>query len=100
MIEVDKHDIMKHFNRVCYRFLEEREAQLEKWGIHHHDHFKWLTILMEEIGEASEQALKMNLEQYEKEIIQCGAVIVAILEDLYDTFPNVFKQEERQLKNT
>jgi len=95
MIEVDKFGLMKHFNRVCYKLLEEREAQIGKWGTCHHNHFKWLSILMEEIGEASRAALEMDIEQYEKEIIQCGSICVAILEDLYNTFPNTFKQEER-----
>ncbi len=110
MIEVGKEGIMKHFNRVCYRFLEEREAQIEKWGIQHHSFTNWLVILMGEVGEASKEALEsvymdgrdnfnIKIKNYEKELIQCGAVVVAILEDLYDTFPEFFEQEKRIKKS-
>ncbi len=37
--------------------MQERLRQDEKWGPQHHDIPMWLTILMEEVGEASQAFL-------------------------------------------
>ena len=72
-------------------FLRERMAQDNMWKKpQDHSQFTWLVILMEEIGEASEALLKYKYEndrlgcsiKYRKELIQAGAMIMAMLEDM------------------
>jgi NTP pyrophosphatase (non-canonical NTP hydrolase) len=71
--------------------LEERRRQDGKWGEQNHDPFTYLTILMEEVGEAAQAALEARygaddasrLAQFRKETVQVAAVAVAILECLY-----------------
>ncbi|MEQ9027532.1 MAG: hypothetical protein RLP44_02355 [Aggregatilineales bacterium] len=61
----------------------ERKRQLEKWGDQEHEQGTWLLILMEEIGEVSQDILQSKDEEYVfKELIQSAAVIVAWLEDV------------------
>lgn len=61
---------------------EERKRQDAKWGEQNHDPFTWLTILMEEVGEASKDALETKLQGYREEMIQVAAVAVAAVESL------------------
>lgn len=74
--------------------LNERGRQDEKWGPVpriEHDFGKWLTILAEEIGEASEAELEAKAdsqpasfmpwsEQVDIELVQAAATILAWLE--------------------
>lgn len=87
----------------------EREKQDEKWGQQNHDitnlsverastlcgHLRsqcderfesgcgsWQDILLEEVYEAFEQAALGNMEDCRKELIQCAAVVVAMVECL------------------
>jgi len=60
----------------------ERDRQDEKWGVQGHAPMKWMTILMEEVGETSKAILEDKVLDYEKELIQVAAVAVAALEDL------------------
>ncbi len=70
----------------------EREAQIDKWGVQTHPICEWMTILGEEVGEACQEALRIrfgpeeNRKQYtadlRKELIQCAAVCVAIVEQI------------------
>lgn len=61
--------------------LKERERQDEKWGVQDHGAFVWITILVEEIGEFTEAALKgYNLDVLRKEAVQMAAVALAIIE--------------------
>ena len=60
----------------------ERGEQDAKWGKQNHDMHKWLTILMEEVGEAAERALNNDAECYGQELIQVAAVAVAAVECL------------------
>lgn len=78
----------------------ERVRQDKKWGEQHHNVEKWLIIIMEELGEASEAALdafphskligsverKHNLDRYRKELIQVAACAVAAIESLDRTY--------------
>jgi NTP pyrophosphatase (non-canonical NTP hydrolase) len=59
----------------------EREKQLDQWGDQRHSSHTWVTILVEEIGEAAQAALKGQLENWRLEMIQIAAVAVAALED-------------------
>lgn len=54
----------------------ELARQLARWGDQRHGDFKWLTILMEEVGEASESSLDgFDANTYD-ELIQVAAVAV------------------------
>ncbi len=73
----------------------ERNKQDKKWGKQNHNQFTWLAILMEEVGEASKELLDSRenhtnlLVNYRKELIQTGAVIIAMLES-FDRNENMF----------
>lgn len=59
----------------------ERKAQDEKWGNQSDNSIgRWLAILVEELGEASKAFLESDYEKYRDELIQAGAVIVAMIE--------------------
>lgn len=82
---------MKNFDKVIDIIRAERERQLAKWGLQHHDSFRWLAILMEEVGEASEAALHdvfggKHAGTFKTEMIHVAAVAVQILEWLVDDY--------------
>ncbi len=59
----------------------ERDRQDVKWGANRYLAKEvWLTILMEEVGEAAKAALEADTEGYAKELIQVAAVAVAAVE--------------------
>jgi len=69
----------------------ERNRQDGKWGEQNHDPFVWMTVLTEEVGEASQEALRMRFNEnvgpqtiakanFRKEMIQCAAVCKATIE--------------------
>lgn len=62
--------------------LKERQKQDEKWGEQNHDVYKWLAILGEEVGEANKAALEDSRSDLISELIQIGAVTVAMIESL------------------
>tara|TARA_Y100000994_G_C15703639_1_gene446377 strand:- start:9580 stop:9816 length:237 start_codon:yes stop_codon:yes gene_type:complete len=62
--------------------LEERQNQDIKWGEQNHNIYKWLAILGEEVGEANKAALDNNYDEIITELIQIGAVTVAMIESL------------------
>ena len=61
---------------------KERESQDKKWGVQNHNIFKWLAILGEEVGEANKSALENNYQEIISELVQIGAVTVAMIESL------------------
>lgn len=69
----------------------ERYLQDQKWGLQRHAYPFWLTILMEEVGEAA-QAIQKDSFAYKasdannlyKELVQVAAVAVAIAEQVKD----------------
>ena len=63
--------------------LKERTNQDEKWGEQNHDIYKWLAILGEEVGEANKSALDGDIDELVSELIQVGAVAVAMIESIY-----------------
>ena len=65
----------------------ERDAQDEKWGEQHHSDEKWLTILMEEVGEAAKAVLEENDEALLVEVVQIAAVLQnwVTSRDFYDS---------------
>jgi NTP pyrophosphatase (non-canonical NTP hydrolase) len=63
----------------------ERDRQNAKWGEQNHKPDLWLTILMEEVGEAAKAYLDStykgeSLDRYRDELVQVAAVAVAMLE--------------------
>ena len=62
--------------------MAERVRQDEKWGEQNHDVYKWLAILGEEVGEANKAALDNDYSELMQELIQIGAVTVAMIESL------------------
>ena len=63
-------------------FLNERTKQDSKWGEQNHDIFKWLAILGEEVGEINKAALENKYDEIINELIQTGAVVIAMIESL------------------
>ena len=70
---------------------QERERQVNKWGVQNHKPIEYLSILMEEVGEVAREALENHftdfypphtLDNYRKELIQVAAVAVAMIESL------------------
>jgi hypothetical protein len=72
---------------------DERDRQREKWGQQRHEMPVWMTILMEEVGEACKDALAWRSttaqgneayadqsENFRNEMVQVAAVAVAIIE--------------------
>ena len=68
--------------KIYNEIYRERIRQDKKWGEQNHDTFKWLSILMEEVGEASKGAVEYNYREYRKELIQVAAVAIAMIECL------------------
>lgn len=71
----------------------ERAAQDAKWGEQNHAPMEWLSVLGEEVGEASKEAniarwsddpavRRTALERYRTEMLQVAAVAVATVESL------------------
>ena len=73
-------------NKALEDVIQERARQDTKWGEQNHAPEVWLTILMEEVGEASKEMLKTNfsyhreLKSLRSELVQVAAVAVAMIE--------------------
>jgi hypothetical protein len=68
---------------------DERDRQDAKWGVQDHPPYKWLAIIMEELGEAAEAALDMehpggaqHEQRYREELTHVAATAVAAIEAL------------------
>lgn len=80
---------MNHFDKVIELVRAERERQFAKWGKQDHNTFVWLSILTEEIGEASQAALHDVFGGKAKgtfltEMIHVAAVAIQIIEWLLE----------------
>lgn len=82
---------MKTQSEIIKSIIQERKNQDAKWGVQNHTPIEWCAILMEEIGEMSKEAHEFHftgryykdtgqLERYEKELYQCAAVCLSMLE--------------------
>ena len=73
---------------VLNQVIAERERQDSLWGEQNHGPYAWLSILMEEVGEAAQAANKTILEghkgfeHYREELVQVAAVTIAMIECL------------------
>lgn len=77
------------FPTVYNDLIHERDKQNKKWGAQHHDGYKWLAILSEEIGESAQELLTETFGESGKghgnlreELIHSAAVLVAWIEDI------------------
>jgi NTP pyrophosphatase (non-canonical NTP hydrolase) len=71
--------------RIFNEISLERDRQTLKWGDQsHHPDTKWMTILVEEVGEAAQEVLDGSRNALIEELIQVAAVTVQWLEILYD----------------
>ena len=80
---------MDLFDAAIELVREERRRQFEKWGKQDHNLFVWMSILMEEVGEASQAALHQVFGGKAKgtfgiEIIHVAAVAIQIVEWILD----------------
>ena len=69
-------------NNILENIKNERIKQDEKWGEQNHDIYKWLAILGEEVGEVNKAALEGKKNEVIEELIQVGAVAVAMIESI------------------
>lgn len=93
-VDTDPFPVASRLDQVMDEVRAERASQDAKWGEQNHEPYQWLSILMEEVGEAAqaandsrdmrktlaEQAYKQ--EQYRAELIQVAAVAIAMIESL------------------
>lgn len=73
---------------------DERRKQDRKWGVQNHSPIEWMSILVEEVGEASKEAHEYHfagvhyeldsqrLHRLRAELVQVAAVAVAMIESL------------------
>jgi hypothetical protein len=85
-------DIERSRDEIFEEVNHELNNQTQKWGVQDHLPDKWMTILMEEVGEACKDALEAYpagpplrdrlgaLEDWRAELIQVAAVAVAAIE--------------------
>ncbi|MEO0337606.1 MAG: hypothetical protein AAF242_00185 [Bacteroidota bacterium] len=94
--------------KVIQDILKERQRQNDKWGEQNHSPFDWMPILMEELGEASKEAVDWRCDNpvsengvsrkatyddrhkrlldYRKELIQLAAVTIQAIESFDRNF--------------
>ena len=60
--------------------VQERFEQQKKWGEQNHDPHKWITILMEEMGEFAHDILEEEGDKSMVELVQVTAVALAMIE--------------------
>ncbi len=76
---------------------DERDRQDMKWGANRYlAQETWLTILMEEVGEAAKAALEDDLSGYAEELVQVAAVAIAALESYRAGPPSLPSHNEIQ----
>ena len=73
---------MIDINKILANIKNERKKQDEKWGEQNHNIYKWLAILGEEVGEVNKAALEGKKNEIIEELIQVGAVAVAMIESI------------------
>jgi len=81
---------VNHQSKIIEEVLAERVSQDVQWGEQNHNPFCYLTVLMEEVGEASKAALELRFgteygtkpdtSEYRKELVQVAAVAIAMIE--------------------
>lgn len=87
---------------VIQRVIDERLRQDEKWGEQNHNAVEWISILTEEVGEASKEAVDFHfangdvdvklkagkslqierIQKLKRELIQVAAVAIQAVESI------------------
>lgn len=67
--------------------IEEVLRQEEKWGVQDHDPYRWLSVLMEEVGEVGKELndafhRPLDYGKLEEELVQVMAVCFSMIESL------------------
>lgn len=73
---------------VCVQVQSELRRQVKAWGEQNHHPMVWLSIIMEELGEAAQAANKATLENggsgwwedYRTELVQVASLAVAAMQ--------------------
>lgn len=73
----------------------ERKRQYEKWGKQRHDNYRWLAILMEEVGELAQAILHdqfggAHAGTARIELIHVAAVAVQWLESMQEQHKSTY----------
>lgn len=82
--------------------LVECDFQDKKWGAGRtHSWGNWLSILVEEVGEAATEILKISFDfkptiDLRKELVQCAAVCIQIIEDIDREAANPKPEEDNE----
>lgn len=75
-------------DKIFESIRNERKRQDDKWGADRDlNNYEWLAILMEEVGEASQDSLNGYILRLRGELIQSASVIVAWIENLDRNHP-------------
>ena len=72
---------------------QERQSQVQKWGVQNHSPLEWLSILGEEFGEVSKAICEAHFhdrfypngetwDDVKRELVQVAAVCVAMIESM------------------
>ena len=80
-------------NTILTSIVRERERQDELWGKPNdrgYTHERWLTVLVEEVGEVAKSIQDGSVENLQQELTQVAAVAIAFLE----TLPDAERREE------
>ena len=78
---------MRPRDRILMEVSNERDKQIEKWGVRDLHPFIHMSVLVEEVGEASQAILKSTFggkswSDYRKELVQIAAVAVDMIETM------------------
>jgi NTP pyrophosphatase (non-canonical NTP hydrolase) len=91
IIKIFQEEIIKQNKmiEIFDKIQNECDRQDQKWGIRNMHPASWFLILNEEIGESAQEVNdaghetdKINLEQYEMELVQSAAVIVQMIKNI------------------
>lgn len=69
-------------SNVIDEVIEEQKRQHEIWGEQNHGSFKYLSILVEEIGEIAKAILEHDTENIRVEVIHSAAIAISFVECL------------------
>ena len=79
---------MSNQEKIVKEILAERDRQDRLWGVQDHEAFKWVAILLEEVGEYSKDVLEGRMTHAREEVVQIAAVAMAIVESMDRTNNN------------
>ena len=88
-IDEEVNYVFNHEKFISAEIQKECDRQDQKWGVRNQHPLAWLAILMEEVGEVTQEVndahheiSRMNLENYRTELVQCGAVIQQMIKNI------------------